>query len=79
MQNFARLLNCLSDRVSEDGTLAVWVNMEDHLRLVSSRADANIQEAFTTVCLGVLKVRLIKNSLVLFHHANKPGTLVMPN
>ncbi|KAI4872814.1 hypothetical protein NFI96_016144 [Prochilodus magdalenae] len=49
--------------VSEDGTLAVWVNMEDHLRLVSSRADANIQEAFTTVCLGVLKMEALYKKL----------------
>lgn len=39
-----------------DGTLAVWVNMEDHLKLVSYRSDACLQEAFKTICINVLKV-----------------------
>ncbi|XP_017539254.2 zgc:172076 isoform X1 [Pygocentrus nattereri] len=49
--------------VSDDGTLAVWVNMEDHLRLVSSRNDANIQEAFATICIGLLKMEALYKKL----------------
>uniref|UniRef100_A0A3Q3X859 creatine kinase n=1 Tax=Mola mola TaxID=94237 RepID=A0A3Q3X859_MOLML len=33
--------------VSNNGSLVVWVNMEDHLRLVSTRDDANTTEAFS--------------------------------
>ncbi|XP_066504486.1 zgc:172076 [Hoplias malabaricus] len=49
--------------VSDDGTLAVWVNMEDHLRLVSSRSDANIQEAFASICISVLKMEALYKKL----------------
>ncbi|XP_076879459.1 creatine kinase M-type isoform X2 [Brachyhypopomus gauderio] len=49
--------------VSEDGTLAIWFNMEDHLRLVSSRNDANIQEAFAAVCINILKVEALYKRL----------------
>lgn len=47
---------CLAIRLSEDGTLAIWVNMEDHVKLVSYRSDACLQEAFKTICINVLKV-----------------------
>lgn len=43
-------------RVSKDGGLVVWVNMEDHLRLVSARDDANIAEAFKCISTNVQKV-----------------------
>ncbi|KAL7403857.1 hypothetical protein ABVT39_005994 [Epinephelus coioides] len=43
--------------VSEDGSLVVWVNMEDHLRLVSTRDDANITEAFKCICINLQKVK----------------------
>ncbi|XP_049423372.1 uncharacterized protein LOC125883192 [Epinephelus fuscoguttatus] len=43
--------------VSEDGSLVVWVNMEDHLRLVSTRDDANITEAFKCICTNLQKPR----------------------
>ncbi|KAG9266420.1 creatine kinase, testis isozyme-like [Astyanax mexicanus] len=49
--------------VSEDGTLAVWVNMEDHLRLVSSRNDSNIQEAFAVICNSLLKLEALYTKL----------------
>lgn len=45
-------------RISENRSLAIWVNMEDHLKLVSSRSDANIQEAFASICINLVKVRL---------------------
>uniref|UniRef100_UPI0037E7CB4D creatine kinase M-type isoform X1 n=2 Tax=Semicossyphus pulcher TaxID=241346 RepID=UPI0037E7CB4D len=39
--------------VSADGSLVVWINMEDHLRLVSSRGDANVAEAFKSICVSL--------------------------
>ncbi|XP_045904358.1 zgc:172076 isoform X2 [Micropterus dolomieu] len=42
--------------VSKDGSLVVWVNMEDHLRLVSTRMDANIAEAFKCICINLQKL-----------------------
>nr|XP_033480678.1 creatine kinase M-type [Epinephelus lanceolatus] len=42
--------------VSEDGSLVVWVNMEDHLRLVSTRDDANITEVFKCICINLQKL-----------------------
>ncbi|KAI4832235.1 hypothetical protein KUCAC02_015209 [Chaenocephalus aceratus] len=42
--------------VSKDGSLVVWVNMEDHLRLVSTRDDANITEAFRCMCINLQKL-----------------------
>ncbi len=43
-------------RMSKDGSLVVWVNMEDHLRLVSTRDDSNIAEAFKCICINLQKV-----------------------
>ncbi|KAM7419963.1 hypothetical protein PAMA_016867 [Pampus argenteus] len=42
--------------VSKDGNLVVRVNMEDHLRLVSTRDDANIAEAFKCICINLQKL-----------------------
>ncbi|XP_063738974.1 zgc:172076 isoform X2 [Eleginops maclovinus] len=42
--------------VSKDGSLVVWVNMEDHLRLVSTRDDANITEAFKCMFINLQKL-----------------------
>uniref|UniRef100_A0AAQ4Q165 creatine kinase n=1 Tax=Gasterosteus aculeatus aculeatus TaxID=481459 RepID=A0AAQ4Q165_GASAC len=42
--------------VSKDGSLVVWVNMDDHLRLVSTRDDGNIVEAFKCVCINLQKL-----------------------
>ncbi|XP_070778833.1 creatine kinase M-type [Enoplosus armatus] len=42
--------------VSKDGSLVVWVNMEDHLRLVSARDDGNIAEAFKCICINLQKL-----------------------
>lgn len=59
-------------RVSKDGSLVVWVNMEDHLRLVSTRDDANIAEAFKCICINLQKVSdyfdfLLKSHSVQVH------------
>ncbi|TKS67965.1 Creatine kinase M-type [Collichthys lucidus] len=42
--------------VSNDGSLMVWVNMDDHLRLVSTRDDTNITEAFKCICIQLQKL-----------------------
>ncbi|KAM3865343.1 creatine kinase M-type [Diretmus argenteus] len=42
--------------VSKDGSLVVWVNLEDHLKLVSTRDDANVAEAFKCICINLLKL-----------------------
>ncbi|KAE8299970.1 Creatine kinase M-type [Larimichthys crocea] len=42
--------------VSNDGSLMVWVNMDDHLRLVSTRDDTNITEAFKCICIHLQKL-----------------------
>ncbi|XP_026179740.1 creatine kinase M-type [Mastacembelus armatus] len=42
--------------VSKDGSLMVWINMDDHLRLVSTRNDANIAEAFKCICINLQKL-----------------------
>ncbi|XP_053191550.1 zgc:172076 [Scomber japonicus] len=41
---------------SEDGSLVVWINMEDHLRLVSTRDDTDIAEAFKCICINLQKL-----------------------
>lgn len=43
-------------RVSIDGSLLVWVNLEDHLKVVTHRADGNIPEAFRRLCNTLEKV-----------------------
>ncbi|XP_062244333.1 zgc:172076 isoform X1 [Platichthys flesus] len=42
--------------LSDDGSLKVWVNMEDHLRLVSTQDHANIVEAFKSSCINLQKL-----------------------
>lgn len=46
-------------RVNTDGSLLVWVNFEDHLRVVTSRADGNISEAFIRLCSSLEKVHFV--------------------
>ncbi|KAG7220206.1 hypothetical protein INR49_018383 [Caranx melampygus] len=49
--------------VSKDGSLVVWVNMDDHLRLVSTREDANIAEAFKCVSVNLQKLEVYYREL----------------
>ncbi|XP_065816887.1 zgc:172076 isoform X2 [Labrus bergylta] len=49
--------------VSEDGSLVVWINMEDHLKLVSTRGDANMAKAFRTVCMNLQKLDAVYRAL----------------
>ncbi|RVE76616.1 hypothetical protein OJAV_G00010390 [Oryzias javanicus] len=43
--------------LSKDGSLLVWVNMDDHLRLASPRDDANVTEAFKRVFINLQKLQ----------------------
>lgn len=43
-------------RMNKDGSLVVWVNMDEHLRVVSSRADGDIAEAFRFLSVKLKKV-----------------------
>ncbi|XP_068583513.1 zgc:172076 [Cebidichthys violaceus] len=49
--------------VSKDGSLVVWVNMEDHLRLVSTRDDADVAEAFKCICINLQKLEEVYREL----------------
>ncbi|XP_039469848.1 zgc:172076 isoform X1 [Oreochromis aureus] len=42
--------------VSEDRSLLVWVNIDEHLRLVSTREDANVAQAFQCICINLQKL-----------------------
>ncbi|XP_004065574.1 creatine kinase M-type-like [Oryzias latipes] len=42
--------------LSQDGRLVIWVNIDDHLRLVSHRDDANVAEAFKRVFINLQKL-----------------------
>uniref|UniRef100_A0A3P9I6Q1 creatine kinase n=1 Tax=Oryzias latipes TaxID=8090 RepID=A0A3P9I6Q1_ORYLA len=42
--------------LSQDGSLVIWVNIDDHLRLVSHRDDANVAEAFKRVFINLQKL-----------------------
>ncbi|XP_029014157.1 zgc:172076 isoform X6 [Betta splendens] len=43
-------------RLSHDGSLVIWVNMDEHLRLVSTRGDANVAEALRCICTNLQKL-----------------------
>ncbi|XP_069577754.1 creatine kinase M-type [Brachyistius frenatus] len=42
--------------LSNDGRLVVWVNMDDHIRIRTTRHDANVTEAFKFTCENLLKL-----------------------
>uniref|UniRef100_A0A3Q1J3R6 creatine kinase n=1 Tax=Anabas testudineus TaxID=64144 RepID=A0A3Q1J3R6_ANATE len=48
---------------STDGSLVVWVNVDDHLKLVSKRDDANIAEALKCICINLLKLEVFYREL----------------
>ncbi|MBN3312823.1 KCRM kinase, partial [Atractosteus spatula] len=41
---------------SQDKSLVVWVNVEDHLQLVCTRTGCNIKEAFKCLCVSLQKL-----------------------
>ncbi|KAM9363307.1 creatine kinase M-type [Symphorus nematophorus] len=49
--------------VNKDGSLVVWVNMEDHLKLVSTQDDANIAKAFKCICIHLQKLEQLYREL----------------
>ncbi|KAG9334869.1 hypothetical protein JZ751_006346, partial [Albula glossodonta] len=49
--------------VSKDGNLVVWVNVDDHLQLVSARTDSNIRKAFESVCVHLKKLEALYRKL----------------
>ncbi|KAI1886349.1 hypothetical protein AGOR_G00213080 [Albula goreensis] len=49
--------------VSKDGDLVVWVNVDDHLQLVSARTDSNIRKAFESVCVHLKKLEALYRKL----------------
>lgn len=46
---------CVS-RHNDDKTFLVWVNEEDHLRVISMQKGGNMREVFTRFCTGLTKV-----------------------
>ncbi|XP_006806880.1 creatine kinase B-type, partial [Neolamprologus brichardi] len=56
--------------VSENRSLLVWVNIDEHLRLVSMREDANVAEAFQCICISLQKGTWATNSPELYNISN---------
>ncbi|XP_046899681.1 zgc:172076 [Hypomesus transpacificus] len=49
--------------VSKDCSLGIWINMEEHIKLVTMRSDANIAEAFKCICINTLKLEALYKKL----------------
>lgn len=45
-----------SIRHNENKTFLVWVNEEDHLRVISMQKGGNMKEVFRRFCVGLNKV-----------------------
>ncbi|KAJ8384775.1 hypothetical protein AAFF_G00198610 [Aldrovandia affinis] len=45
--------------INKEGNLVVWINVEDHLQLVSARRDSNIKEAFESACIHLQKLEAL--------------------
>lgn len=43
-------------RHNDNKTFLVWVNEEDHLRVISMQKGGNMKEVFTRFCTGLTKV-----------------------
>ncbi|XP_036402033.1 creatine kinase M-type-like [Megalops cyprinoides] len=58
--------------ISKDGNLAVWINIDDHLQLVSARTDSNIKKAFESACVHLQKLevqyRKLRHSFIWKQH-----------
>lgn len=48
----------LSPRHNDNKTFLVWVNEEDHLRVISMQKGGNMKEVFTRFCTGLTQVSL---------------------
>ncbi|XP_024909804.1 creatine kinase M-type-like [Cynoglossus semilaevis] len=50
-------------RLSDDNSLVVWINIEDHLKLVTTRHDADVAEAFKFIFAKLQKLGVIYSQL----------------
>ena len=48
---------CPSRRHNDNKTFLVWINEEDHLRVISMQKGGNMKEVFTRFCNGLTQVR----------------------
>lgn len=63
-------MNCPLCRHNENKTFLVWVNEEDHLRVISMQKGGNMKEVFRRFCVGLQKVRkMLMNSGYAHTHA----------
>lgn len=46
-----------SPRHNDNKTFLVWLNEEDHLRVISMQKGGNMKEVFTRFCNGLTQVR----------------------
>lgn len=46
----------MSKRHNDNKTFLVWVNEEDHLRVISMQKGGNMKEVFDRFCTGLTKV-----------------------
>lgn len=49
-------LFALSSRHNDNKTFLVWINEEDHLRVISMQKGGNMKEVFTRFCTGLTQV-----------------------
>jgi len=49
-------LFALSSRHNHNKTFLVWINEEDHLRVISMQKGGNMKEVFTRFCTGLTQV-----------------------
>lgn len=54
--NEASNCNCFNYRHNENKTFLVWVNEEDHLRVISMQKGGNMKEVFKRFCVGLQRV-----------------------
>ncbi|KAJ8361544.1 hypothetical protein SKAU_G00180690 [Synaphobranchus kaupii] len=45
--------------LSKEGNLVAWINIDDHLQLVTVRTDSNIKEAFQCICVHLQKLEAL--------------------
>lgn len=63
-------MSLYSSRHNDNKSFLVWVNEEDHLRVISMQKGGNMKEVFRRFCVGLQKVVYILPSRIYF------GTLI---
>lgn len=53
-------------RLSDDNSLVVWINIEDHLKLVTTRHDVDVAEAFKFIFAKLQKVLQIQTTCTIY-------------